>query len=207
MAAKSDGLLAIVAQNTWVFNFVGIILVFVGWFVAYNNAAKLATRSESKSLVDALSKLINEVNDLSINYWLDSSKQQKYETKNVNGIKIKKKLKHDESLSQTFIMNVFTKMTQSLKYIELLDKRGIHIESSFITDFLIKVTLDCEVAHRMPTQERAARVQEILSLSSEAMNQVYTQFQLNHMPSKPLNIVGSIKAKWSIVSDWYKSIN
>lgn len=207
MAAKSDGLLAIVAQNTWVFNFVGIILVFVGWFVAYNNAAKLATRSESKSLVDALSKLINEVNDLSISYWLDSSKQQKYETKKINGIKIRQKLKHDESLSQTFIMNVFTKMTQSLKYIELLDKRGIHIETSFITDFLIKVTLDCEVAHTLPSQERAARVQEILSLSSEAMNQVYTQFQLNHMPSKPLNIVGLIKTKWSIVSDWYNSIN
>ena len=39
-----------------------IVLVFIGWAVTYNNSAKLATRSESKSLVDALSKLLNEAN-------------------------------------------------------------------------------------------------------------------------------------------------
>ncbi|WP_065357641.1 hypothetical protein [Kluyvera georgiana] len=206
MAAKSDGLLGLVAQNTWIFNFAGVVLVFVGWYVAYNNAAKLATRSESKSLVDALSKLLNEVTDLAIDYWLDRCKSPKSIVKIVNGIKIKTQIKHDDASSQMFIMSVFTKINQSIKYIELLDARGIHIENSFIADFLTKVTLDCETAHNMTQQERASRVQEILSLSSEAMNQVYSQFQNNHLPSKPLHLFKFLKEKWSVVEKWYKSL-
>ncbi|HDL3604576.1 TPA: hypothetical protein PW806_001476 [Citrobacter braakii] len=206
MASKSDGLLGLVAQNTWIFNFAGVVLVFVGWYVAYNNAAKLATRSESKSLVDALSKLLNEVSDLAIDYWLDRCKSPKSVVKIVNGIKIKTQIKHDEVSSQMFIMTVFTKINQSIKYIELLDARGIHIENSFIADFLTKVTLDCETAHNMTQQERASRVQEILSLSSEAMNQVYSQFQNNHLPSKPLHLLKLLKEKWSVVEKWHKSL-
>ncbi|MDU1378948.1 MAG: hypothetical protein E6944_19880 [Klebsiella michiganensis] len=206
MVLKPDGLLALVAQNTWVFNFVGVVLVFIGWHVAYNNAAKLATRSESKSLVDALSKLINEVSDLAIEYWLEGCQSPKPEIKKVNGIRITSKIKHDETLSQLFIMSVFTKMNQSVKYIELLDKRGIHIESSLVAEFLTKVTLDCEIAHSMPSQERASRVQEILALSSDAMNQVYSQFQNNHLPSKPLNLIKIVKLKWTAIDEWYKGL-
>lgn len=121
MVKEQPGLLDLVAQNTWVFSLASIVLVFIGWAVTYNNSAKLATRSESKSLVDALSKLLNEVSDLAIDYWLDRCKSPKPVIKNMNGIKIKTKIKHDEASSQMFIMTVFTKINQSIKYIELLD--------------------------------------------------------------------------------------
>lgn len=206
MVKEQPGLLDLVAQNTWVFSLASIVLVFIGWAVTYNNSAKLATRSESKSLVDALSKLLNEVSDLAIDYWLDRCKSPKPVIKNMNGIKIKTKIKHDEASSQMFIMTVFTKINQSIKYIELLDARGIHIDNLFIADFLTKVTLDCETAHNMTQQERASRVQEILSLSSEVMNQVYSQFQNNHLPSKPLHLLKFLKEKWSVVERWHKSL-
>ena len=41
-----------IQSNTWIFSIGSILLVFIGWKVVYHNAKKIATRSESKALVD-----------------------------------------------------------------------------------------------------------------------------------------------------------
>ncbi|EFF5321259.1 hypothetical protein BBD90_005287, partial [Escherichia coli] len=84
--------LAGVSTYAWMFSVVSIILVFIGWFVTYNNSLKIATRSESKSIIDAIAKILNEISDLSLDYWVnkstppDSNPFKKKNFKNSNGL-------------------------------------------------------------------------------------------------------------------------
>ncbi|WP_297207407.1 hypothetical protein [uncultured Pluralibacter sp.] len=205
MVKPETGLLDTVAHNTWMFSLTSIVLVFVGWAVTYNNSVKLATRSESKSLVDSLCKLIHEISDISIEYWLNKSHKQKNINRK-NGIRQTVKHFDDGTQSRLFVMNVFAKMNQSVKYIELLDGRGIHIDKSVFPLFLSKVTLDCEKSISLSPQERAARVQEILAYSQESMNHIYTVFQNHHRPSKPLRPLYFMRQKWKEIEKWYDDL-
>ncbi|HBU6575460.1 hypothetical protein [Citrobacter amalonaticus] len=205
MVKEQQGLLDLVAQNMWVFSLASIVLVFIGWAVTYNNSAKLATRSESKSLIDSLCKLVNDISDISIDYWLNKSQANKKSCKNKHGIRIIHT--GDDSVSQLFIMNIFAKMNQAVKYIELLEGRGIKFDKKVLPMLLSKVTLDCEDAAKMTQAKRAARVQEILAISQDTMNHIYITFQNNHPPSRPFNIFKIISLKWEDIYKWYKQLS
>lgn len=206
MAHESHGLLALVAQNTWMFSIASIILVFIGWRVTYSNSSRLATRSESKALVDALAKIINDVSDLSIDYWINKSQFAKSKIESVNGIKLKPRLKVDHSASRLFEMTVFAKMAQGYKYIALLEGRNITFDKSWISLFPEKATLDCEVAYKMALSKRADRVQEILELSKNTINDLYEAFQKSHPPSKDINVINAIKRTGIKIDEWHDSL-
>lgn len=62
-----------VGQYSWCITLISVFLALRGWSVAYKNAIKLATRSESKSIVDSISKLVTEILDLSLDFWLNKA--------------------------------------------------------------------------------------------------------------------------------------
>ncbi|WP_142966293.1 hypothetical protein [Klebsiella aerogenes] len=201
------GLLQLVAQNAWMFSCTSIILVFVGWWVTYSNSARLATRSESKSLVDALAKIVNDIADLSIDFWLNKCHEQKGAPVVTHGIKLKCKQTPDKSAHRLFEMNVFAKMNQAYKYVGLLEARGVTFDNSWFSLYPEKATLDCESAHIMELSKRAARVQEILGVSQTTMNMLYEAFQQNHPPSKKVNIIGYIKRQRDKIDDWHRTLS
>lgn len=49
---------------------ISILFVLVGWKVVYNNAKKLASRSETYAIVNRLITLLNDVQKLSEEFWL-----------------------------------------------------------------------------------------------------------------------------------------
>jgi len=183
------------------------VLVFIGWKVTYSNSARLATRSESKSLVDALSKIVNDIADLSIDFWINKCQNSQKNLESNHGIKIQAKKKHDESAHRLFEMNVFAKMNQAYKYISLLEARGIAFDNSWLSLYPEKVTLDCELAYKMELSTRATRVQEILGVSQNTMNMLYEEFQKNHPPSRGMNIIGFMKKQREKIDEWHRSLS
>lgn len=206
MTDESIGLLTLVAQNTWMFSITSIFLVFIGWKVTYNNSARLATRSESKSLVDALAKIINDISDLSIDFWINKSQSAKTNNEPYNGIKINSRVKVDKSVSRLFQMTVFAKMAQAYKYVGLLEERNITFDKAWISYFPEKATLDSEVAYKMLLASRADRVQEILELSKNTINDLYGAFQESHPPSRSINIMKFMKQTNHKIEKWHDSI-
>ncbi|HDG1685461.1 TPA: hypothetical protein PFE28_001393 [Kluyvera cryocrescens] len=203
---QSIGLLQLVAQNAWMFSVTSILLVFIGWKVTYSNSARLATRSESKSLVDALAKIVNDIADLSIDFWLNKCQSSQGDTVEKHGIKMQCKIKQNKSTHRLFEMNVFAKMNQAYKYIGLLEARGVVFDNSWLSLYPEKVTLNCESAYKMEISKRAACVQEILGVSQSTMNMLYEAFQKNHPPSKGMDILGFIKRQNAKIDEWHQSL-
>ncbi|ELW9442858.1 hypothetical protein QEG60_004022 [Pluralibacter gergoviae] len=207
MVNQPVGLLQLVAQNAWMFSCTSIVLVFVGWKVTYSNSSRLATRSETKSLVDALAKIVNDIADVSIDFWINKCQNGQASAIYSHGIKIQSKRKQDKSTYRLFEMNVFAKMNQAYKYISLLEARGIDFDNSWLSLYPEKVTLDCESAHQMDLSVRATRVQEILGVSQDTMNMLYEAFQKSHPPSKGMTIVEYVKKERMKIDEWLRSLN
>ena len=55
------------------------ILVIIGWRFLYLNAKKLATRSETKSSIDSVVSIMEEIDKLAITFWLSISKDNQVE--------------------------------------------------------------------------------------------------------------------------------
>lgn len=208
MTKPEIGLLTLVAQNTWMFSLTSIFLVFIGWKVAYRNSAKLATRSESKSLIDALSKLINEISDASITYWLNTSKVETNQSTNFSErLTLARQSKSKKDAPHLFIMNVMARANQATRYVELLRVRGIELDYEELSLLLEKVTLDCETAFKMSDFQRAARVQEILDAAMNVIDRAHHHFQCAHPPSINKLKSHSLKSFYAKVEAWHKSLN
>ncbi|HDU2391850.1 TPA: hypothetical protein RE084_003009 [Klebsiella pneumoniae] len=117
-----------IQSNTWIFSIGSILLVFIGWKVVYHNAKKIATRSESKALVDHVLKLSNESVDIAIKYW--SSKDDA----------------DDDFImtSRAFTISFGSKMSQILNFIGNLERRDICIDYALAASFQDDATLSVE---------------------------------------------------------------
>lgn len=198
------GHLAQVSPYAWMFSLTSLFLVFIGWLVTYNNSLKIASRSESKSLIDAVAKLINEINDISIDYWVNKSNKPV-----VNPFK-KNKLKINKSSvtpgSKLFITTIYGKAKQTVNYIEVLQKRGLQIEIEKFSELLMLSMLDCEKSYSYSKNFRNDRAQDISSQSVTFMMYLYETFQLLHPPKKGFSIIMSIKKYCHETDEWYKDL-
>ncbi|MCC3745285.1 hypothetical protein LLQ46_00280 [Rouxiella badensis] len=198
------GYLAEVSPYAWMFSLTSVILVLIGWLVTYNNSLKIATRSESKSLIDAVAKLINEINDLSIDYWVNKSTKP-----NSNPFKIKG-YKNNKSYvtpgSKLFITTIYGKASQAVKYIDFLKERGLKIESTFLSDVIAKSTLECEKSFTFSKGYRNDRAQDVSSQSVIFMMHLYDAFQKVHPPKKSISIIGTVKRYLREVDNWFDEL-
>lgn len=179
----------------WMFSLTSVLLVFIGWRVTYSNQMKIATRSESKSIVDALAKVINEISDVSIGYWLKDSSSLKASDPDSKSKSV--------ILATEYIMIVMAKATQANRYINLLSKRGMLQYTPELSILIEKATLDCEVAFMNSSENRTLRTNELMLACMEMMEGVYSQFQTNYPPTSHKSIFSRINSKFEEVDEWY----
>lgn len=198
------GHLADVSPYAWMFSLTSLVLVLIGWMVTYNNSLRIATRSESKSLIDAVAKLLNEINDLSIDYWVNKSLKPNSNPYKHKGYK--SSTSYSTPGSKLYITTIYGKASQTVKYIEFLEKRGLKIKSTVFSDVIEKSTLDCEKSFTFSKVYRNGRAQDISSQSVIFMMHLYDSFQDTYPPKKSISIIGSIKNYFRGIDDWFNEL-
>ncbi|MCI1678992.1 MAG: hypothetical protein LKK36_14985 [Ewingella americana] len=176
-------LLVSVKDYAWIISLCSVLLVFIGWNVVYKNAKRMATRSESKTAIDNLIKIINEVSDVSIAYWLSGGKTHQ----NV----------------QHYIMVIMSKIAQSYEFIKVLKRRGVEIDDSFLDDISNYATLNCEVVDTLSMSEQAIHSQ--LSLNA-AMNLITHAFEVFDMKYPPIGETQTLEEFMSELHDAPKGL-
>ncbi|EOE6861949.1 hypothetical protein ACKS2F_000089 [Cronobacter dublinensis] len=193
-----------VSAYAWMFSVVSIILVLIGWFVTYNNSLKIATRSESKSIIDAIAKILNEISDLSIDYWVNKSV-----TPNTNPFK-KVSVKSTRGLTtpgaKLYLTAIHGKSIQINKYMNFLRNRGFVISDSYFTQVYISATLDYEKSFEYSKSYRVTRAQEVSIASTEFMMHLYDAFQDNHPPKIPVSLIQKLKEFDEKIDVWYQGL-
>lgn len=146
-----------------------IIFVIITWYVVYNNAIKIASRSETKSMNDELFKIIHKVNDLAISFW-----------------SIQVEVKPNEL--SLYRINISSELNKLLSYNKLLSNRGVCLTPEVLADYNDAVTLDCEV--KLSTVLTDSEVEEklniIISSGLDMQMELYKQYENTYkfIPSK-----------------------
>lgn len=158
-----------VQTYTWVISLASLGMVFVGWRVVYRNAKKIATRSESKAITDHLIKLINEIIDLSVTYWM------------------KDECEHSGSLR--YNLAVSAKTTQLDDFITILSKRDVNVEREYLATFTTVATLDSEQKSSFDIQKRSEKCQNCVDEGMRLISHIYQSFEKRHPPQKIAKVV------------------
>lgn len=195
-------------QYGWCVGIVSVFLVLCGWRVTYKNSVKLATRSETKSLIDAISKSINDISDISLSYWLKSTNKKK-------DYKAKAKIYAFNRVSPgeiapesvSYLMNILAKANQVYKLIDILQTRGLSIHNSLVSTVIERATLDCETIDGFSREDRAIRAQEVVDSCMLVTKSLYDEFQRCYPPIKSESIISKTKGVILKVKAWNDSIS
>jgi len=153
-----------IQSNTWVFSLGGLLLVFIGWKVVYHNAKKIATRAESKALIDHMLKINNEAVDIAIKYW-SSENDADY-----------------SSSARAYTISFGAKISQALNFIGNLKKRDIDINYDLVALFQNDATLYVEKKSTMTPEEKHEKCQLIVDSSLVFIEHIYNEFEKTHPP-------------------------
>lgn len=187
------------AQYAWMFSVTSIALVFVGWWVTYCNAMRIATRSESKSIVDSLTKLVSELADISIDYWLKKVSHITPPPESLHGSVVPVE-------AAEYLTVLLAKASQAGHYFKLLNIRGIEADASKLSAVLEKTSLDCEIAYCQSASERCVRANEIMSVCMEVIEDIHSNFQAAYPPSKHISPIVWYKSKVKEIEEWHASM-
>jgi hypothetical protein len=145
--------------------FIGPALVLIGWRVVYFNARRIATRSESKSIVDSLSKIINEISECSVDFWGPDSTSAGF---------------------QKYLLNVLSKSSQLQHYVNVLMNRGVKLDIGTLSAIGDSATLDAEYVATMSDDVRTLRAHQVVESCMQGLQHVFTQFELVYPPEKDI---------------------
>ena len=202
---ESPSFFAQVGQYSWCITIVSVFLVLIGWRVAYKNAVRLATRSETKSLIDAISKLVNEISDLSIDYWLNKSNRNvEINEKKIKGLS--KRTSGASTESSLFLMLLLAKVAQVSKLVDILKTRGLDVQDMLLSNVYEKASLDCEFSYKFTKHDRAVRAQEVMDSCMSVIQGLYDTFQKSHPPAKVKPLLQIIKEADSNLDKWHKHL-
>ncbi|WP_419244253.1 hypothetical protein ACN08P_17340 [Photobacterium leiognathi subsp. mandapamensis] len=155
--------------------YVSLLFVIIGWSIVYNNAKKLATRNETKALIDDTVKVINQLEDLTVTYWLAGRKSR---------------IDTDE-----FILLTSAKI-QTLSYkLKIVEQRDIDISCINFSKLATLMTLNCEDVDWRKTEDNRAQVQLFLEEVNSQVASIYAEFQHKYKPSIPARIGRAISQK------------
>ena len=156
-----------IQQNTWIFSLGAWFLVFIGWRVVYRNAKKLATRSESKAIIDHLVKLTNEASDDAVDYWSSTPKSSTDASRNA---------------SRIFTISFGAKMSQIQNFVGILSHRNINIDYLKLAEIQSSATLLAEQRDSSETEVKLEKCQEIVDDCMAFIEHLYVCFELTHPP-------------------------
>ena len=203
ISTEPMSLVAQIGQYSWCITVVSVCLVFIGWRVAYNNSVKLATRSESKSIIDAISKLVIEISDISSNYWLSQTTQPKIRASKHRLLRLQK---DRTKASVSYLLTILAKAQQVSKLICILESRGLYIPDEVFSSVLEKATQDCEVAHKLSDADRPVKAQEVIDACMGVIEALHTSFQRYHPPKKDRTFMQRLKIWFQTVDDWHNDL-
>lgn len=149
------------SEHTWILGLISPILVLIGWKVVYFNARKIATRSENKSITDSLLKVITEISESAISYWLPSSSAKD---------------------KQLYVLTISAKMSQVQHFFKILKRRGASLDSERLSLISDKVTLDSEYLDTFTDVQRQVRAHEIMEICMSSVEHIYAEFEKQHPP-------------------------
>lgn len=126
---------------------INIVIIFIGWLVLYRNAKKIATRSETRGLLDKIIKKVRDLEDQGKVYWLSSPKVMTPEQSTIYTIR----MQHDIQILE--------------EYFELISKRNIRVDLSQELFKFRNATTFCS-----EKVDRAIDVSRVLDISGRANN-------------------------------------
>lgn len=141
---------------------ISICLVLIGWRVVYTNALKVTTRAETKSLVDDATKILGDIEDMSLDYWLVG--------------------KEDRLCSDEFSLLFNAKLMTLHNRLEIIKNRKVSIENIDLALISTKVTFRCEDVKKMTASARREITQELLEVLNHARISLYDEFQKSYKP-------------------------
>ncbi|MFI3038696.1 hypothetical protein ACH54D_17760 [Atlantibacter hermannii] len=200
---KPVSLIAQIGQYSWCITLIGLCIALIGWRVAYKNSIRLATRSESKSIIDSVSKLVIEISDLSIDFWL--VKSSPLDT-TVEPEQQAKERMAKANQSSSYLFTVLAKAQQISKLSEVLALRGLSIPDNLLSTVMEKTTLDCETAYQLDSGVRTIRSQEIVSACMQVIQELHETFQFYHPPAKQETLREMIARKYSEMDKWHTEL-
>lgn len=153
---------------TLIFSLLGPALVLLGWKVVFFNAKRIATRSETKSIVDSSVKLVNEIAELSVGFW------------------VPKKDNNDED--RKFLLSVLAKSSQLQRYINILSKRGVRLDLGLLSSIADDATLDAEYASGLNGFDREIKAQTVVESCMGGVLHIFEKFEEVYPPVKELEM-------------------
>ena len=143
-----------------------LFIVIVGWYVIYRNACKIATRAETKALVDAALSQLESATKLSLEYWLSG-----------------RRVRDDFATYELTIMGSITRLAIT---IEVLEKRGLEVVpiNDMLAEFSKATTLDAERANSLAPDEVHFRASEVNEVSMDVTTKLLDSFHAKYKPSK-----------------------
>ncbi|MGB5856528.1 MAG: hypothetical protein WBH20_14880 [Oceanisphaera sp.] len=154
----------------------GLLIVFIGWNVIYRNAKRIATRAETKSILDDIIKHINDIESNATNYWL-SGRRERVDHENYELLLMAKR-------------NVLASRIEllTIRNITVCDKSHDNLSNMF--EYAL---LDCEAADQTSADKRREIAQNILNASTELVMSLYNNFAVHYRPQ------AEAKSIWRII--------
>lgn len=149
-----------------VLSLLGPLLVLAGWKVVFYNARRIATRSESKSIIDNLVKIVNEITEISVSYWVPKESDE----------------------SQKYLLSVSAKSSQFQHYINVLGNRGVILDSDLLSRIADDATLDAEYASSMTADQRVEKAHLVVESCMTGLNHIFTRFEIAYPPVKEVEL-------------------
>lgn len=143
---------------------IALSVTIIGWFIVYKNARRLATRSETKSFIDDLMKLVTEIEKAAVDFWLaEVDKRTEH--------------RHHEML-------MLAKLGLLNQKIELLQERSIVIDElvEHVGLFHEGILLDCEQVSSMSLDDRINKANDVLGYGKEIQTSLYKKFAKKYPP-------------------------
>jgi hypothetical protein len=136
----------------------------IGWFIVYRNARRLATRSETKSFIDDLMKLVAELEKVSVDFWLAEDD---------------KRTEH-----RHYQMLMLARLELLDQKIKVIQERSIVIEElvEHVGFFHDGILLDCESVESMAFDDRIEKANDVLSYGKEIQTSLYKKFAKKYPP-------------------------
>ncbi|WP_417707144.1 hypothetical protein [Rheinheimera aquimaris] len=153
-----------VSKYSWIFTICSSVLfIVIGWAVVYWNAKKLATRNETKSLLDKAISQLESLTVLATEYWLGGRKERL-----------------DDDHYQLLVMAQISRLGLTLN---ILNARGLGISFDLLAHLTTLTTLDCEKANTMEKSLCHTRGHELNNVSMELTNHFINAFQNKYAPN------------------------
>ena len=149
-------------SNTY-FPYITFALVIIGWNVIYRNAKRLATRNETKSLIDDAMKSLQALEDLTLSYWLSRNELS---------------MKADE-----FQLLVAARLEAFNNQLQQIQRRNINIDDVDLASLSEFMTLNCESVDTTHVNEHRIQVQFFLEQVNLSRVSLFNDFENRHKPS------------------------